>query len=149
MVLAAYPKTRSGDAWAPCGSHSERSLHDSGKAWDWVLADGDVVAPAELRAQADELLEWLLEDLRFQRDMRARRLGIVEMIWFGRLWTSETKKWDPYPLADCSDPEVSNNTCHRNHVHFTFSDAGAGGRTTWWDGFAGFIASLLDRIFQR
>ena len=68
MVLAAYPGTRSGDSWAPCDTHSTTSLHHSGRAWDWVVAPTGEAASPSARAQADELLGWLLEPVDGQPD---------------------------------------------------------------------------------
>ncbi len=146
MVLNAYPGTVAGNAWASCDTHSPSSLHHSGRAWDWVLAGDGAVASPEAIDAAYELLGWLLETMDGQPDARARRLGIVEIIWFGELWTSHTRKWDPYPIADCTDPASDNTTCHRDHVHFTFSRSGAEGDTSWWRGTEGFIRSLLETI---
>jgi len=146
IVLAAYPNTVSGDAWAPCDSHSSTSLHHSGRAWDWVVAADNEIATPEVRAQVDELLRWLLAPEGTEPHARARRLGIVEIIWFDQLWTSGTRAWVPYPVFDCTDPAVSNTTCHRDHAHFTFSRSGADAQTTWWLGWRGFTWSALDSV---
>ncbi len=148
MVLAAYPSSWSGELWAPCNSpnHVSTSLHHSGRAWDWfVTAMGDRAGSVE-RAMADELLAWLLEPLDGVADARARRLGMVEIIWFDHRWSAHTKAWLPYNQQGCPDPAASNTGCHRDHVHFGFSAAGADANTTWWRGDAGWLLSSVDSL---
>ena len=148
MVLAAYPASWSGDLWSPCNSpnHISTSAHHAGRAWDWfITATGNRAGLAE-RAIADELLAWLLEPLDGVIHARARRLGIVEIIWFDQRWSAQTKAWLPYNLQGCPDPAASNTGCHRDHVHFGFSAAGADANTTWWRGDLGWVLSSLDTL---
>jgi hypothetical protein len=148
MVLAAYPASRSGDLWSPCNSpnHISTSSHHAGRAWDWfVTATGNRADTAE-RAIADDLLAWLLDPLGGVAHARARRLGIVEIIWFDQRWSAQTKAWLPYNLQGCPDPAASNTGCHRDHVHFGFSAAGADANTTWWRGDIGWVLSSLDTL---
>ena len=148
MVLAAYPASWSGDLWSPCNSpnHISTSAHHAGRAWDWfVTGMGNRAGTAE-RAIADELLAWLLEPLDGVAHARARRLGLVEIIWFDQRWSAQTKAWLPYNLQGCPDPAASNTGCHRDHVHFGFSGAGADGNTTWWRGDVGYVLSSLDTL---
>jgi hypothetical protein len=148
MVLAAYPTSWSGELWSPCNSpnHISTSSHHAGRAWDWfVTATGDRAGTAE-RAIADELLAWLLEPLDGVAHARARRLGIVEIIWFDQRWSAQTRAWLPYNLQGCPDPAASNTGCHRDHVHFGFSAAGADANTSWWRGEAGWVVSSLDTL---
>lgn len=154
MVLSTYPQTQSGDAWAPCSSprHMSTSNHHAGRAWDWFIAPEGSRASSAERAAPDELVQWLLETVDGEPHMRARRLGIVEIIWFDQLWQSRAgyRYLRPYPLQGCPDPNASNTGCHRDHVHFGFSTAGANGQTTWWQGLAGLLLStvgwLLDAL---
>ncbi len=92
--------------WAPCNSpnHISTSTHHAGRAWDWfVTAMGNRSEGAE-RAMADELVAWLLEPVDGVADARARRLGIVEMIWFDQRWSAQTKAWRPYNEQGLSRP---------------------------------------------
>jgi hypothetical protein len=78
-------------------------------------------------ARASALLDWLLEkDARGKKYGNARRLGIMYIIWNRRIWSSEQAKdgWRPYAGANP----------HTNHVHFSFSWAGAMRRTSFWTG---------------
>lgn len=128
MVLAAYPASWSGDLWSPCNSpnHISTSLHHAGRAWDWfVTTTGNRAGTAE-RAMADELLAWLLEPVDGVADARARRLGIVEIIWFDQRWSAQAKAWLRYNQQGCPDPAASNTGCHRDHVHFGVTDCRCG-----------------------
>jgi hypothetical protein len=146
MVLAAYPASWSGDLWAPCNSpnHISTSTHHAGRAWDWFVTTMGNRSEGVERAMADELLAWLLEPVDGVADARARRLGIVEMIWFDHRWSAQTKAWRPYNEQGCPDPAANNTGCHRDHVHFGFSTAGADANTTWWRGDAGWVLSSAD-----
>ncbi len=149
MVLGAYPESASGDIWGPCNTHSPFSLHHAGRAWDWfITVPGNLASDAE-RAVADELVNWLLEPVDGERHMRLRRLGITEIIWFDHIWTSESRRWHVYDLNGCPDPDVSNTTCHRDHVHFTFTVEGANGHTSWWLGLLGWWLAFLGNLFPR
>ena len=94
----------------------------------------------------DELVGWLTQPVDGVADARARRLGIVEIIWFDQRWSSQTKAWLPYNEQGCPDPAASNTGCHRDHVHFGFSAAGADGNTSWWRGDLGLVLSTLDTL---
>jgi hypothetical protein len=143
MVLEAYPESTSGDIWAPCDTHAPFSLHHAGRAWDWfITAPGNRATDSE-KLIADELINWLLEPVDDVPHMRLRRLGIVEIIWFDRLWTTESRSWESYTFNGCPGPNVSNTTCHRDHVHFGFTVQGANGHTSWWLGLLGWLLSLL------
>jgi hypothetical protein len=148
MVLGAYPASWSGELWSPCNSpkHISTSLHHAGRAWDWfVTAEGNR-AESSARAIGDELVDWLTEPVDGVADARARRLGIVEIIWFDQRWSAQTKAWLPYNEQGCPDPAASNTGCHRDHVHFGFSAAGADANTSWWRGDVGLVLSSLDTL---
>jgi hypothetical protein len=148
MVLAAYPASWPGELWAPCNSpsHISTSLHHAGRAWDWFVTGMGNRAGASERAMADELLAWLLEPVDGVADARARRLGIVEIIWFDQRWSAQTRALLPYNEQGCPDPAANNTGCHRDHVHFGFSTAGADANTTWWKGDAGWVLSSADSL---
>ena len=118
LVLAAFPATGCYGISRPCDVPG-RSEHKEGRAWDWrVDAEHD-------RDSVDELLSWLLTtDEHGNRHAVARRIGLMYMIWSGRIWGAYAAQdmWRPY---DGPHP-------HLDHVHFSFSWAGALGRTSWW-----------------
>lgn len=112
----------------PCAGGS--SEHYEGRAVDWQVS---VRNPTQA-AQATTLIKWLIgKDVRGQAFGNARRFGVMYIIWNNRIWGSYSPNaWRP--LGSCaSTPQPSlDSTCHRNHVHFSLSWAGAMGRTSWW-----------------
>jgi hypothetical protein len=104
-----------------CGSR--RSEHYEGRALDYALLAHD----ADDAAVADDLLDWLLAtDEHGNRHAMARRLGIMYIIWNGRIWRAYRPRWRPYAC------DGTPSGCHTNHIHVSFSWAGARRRTTWW-----------------
>jgi len=100
-----------------CGGQQATSDHHAGAAFDWgQRAD----RPAEA-ASVDRVLEWLTATREGVAAAYARRMGLRYWIWDGRIWT-HAKGWQPYSGA----------SAHRDHVHFSFSDDGAAGRSTWY-----------------
>jgi hypothetical protein len=125
VVLAAHPDTGDGGIVRDChaGGTSE---HKEGRAWDWML---DAHQPQDAAA-ADEVLTWLLaEDADGTPHALARRLGVLYVIWDGRIWSAARadQGWQPYTGA----------SPHTDHVHLSFSSAGARGETSFfadvWD----------------
>lgn len=79
------------------------------------------------RAAARQVFTWLFRaDPSGRRFAMARRLGVMYIIHNRRIWGSyrATEGWRPYIGANP----------HTDHVHFSFSWAGARKRTSWWDG---------------
>ena len=123
MVLKAYPKTSDSGISRACdvGGTSE---HKEGRAWDWH------VSSFTQDATARELLHWLLATDKYgNKNARARRLGIMYMIYDKRIWGAyrASEGWRPYSCSGVTG-------CHQDHVHFSFSWAGARERTSWWSG---------------
>jgi peptidoglycan hydrolase-like protein with peptidoglycan-binding domain len=126
LLLGAYGGrdlgvTRACDA----GSVSE---HKEGRAWDWGL---DSSNPAE-KALAKQFLDWLLAPgpngmVAFQ----ARRLGVMYVIYDGRIWSSyrASEGWRKY----------SGGESHGDHVHISLAWNGATKRTSFWTGKAAQI----------
>jgi hypothetical protein len=106
-----------------CGAGT--SEHYEGRALDYML---DVNNAAD-RAVAEDLISWLLAtDRHGNRHAIARRLGVMYIIW-------NAQTWGAYRPADGWRPRPCNGTpsdCHTNHVHISFSRAGASRQTTWW-----------------
>ncbi len=122
LLLEAYPGTTSGAIWAKCGTHSETSDHHAGRAFDWTVIDHE--------AQAEQAVDWLLATVDGTPHMRARRMGLYYIIWDDRIWSASKREWAPY--LDCDEPGQDETACHRDHVHFSFGEDGADGRTSWW-----------------
>ena len=141
MVLRAYPGTGPGGISRACnvGGQSE---HKEGRAWDWTVSASN---PGHRRA-VDGLFEWLLEADRFGNEhARARRLGIMYMIWNKRIW-STWGGWDTYCVmkrGTCIDPEDKTaRHPHTDHVHFSFTWAGARKKTTFWNPSRSYVAGI-------
>jgi hypothetical protein len=87
----------------------------------------DIHNPQDMAAVSD-LMRWLLSVP--GRDgvgaVNARRLGIMYVIFNGRIWGA-------YRAADGWRPYGGANS-HTDHVHFSFSWAGAWGHTSFWTG---------------
>jgi hypothetical protein len=96
----------------PCAGHAN-SYHIEGRALDfYVNAD-------EPRAQA--IVNWMLAaDEYGNPEARARRWGIIEIIWKDLIWVAG-EGWRPCP--SCGP--------HYDHIHFSFSRAGALAQTSW------------------
>jgi hypothetical protein len=122
LVRRAYPETRSYGISRAChlGGVSE---HKEGRAWDWgVHAD----RPEE-RAAADAVVSWLMAtDEAGNRHAMARRLGVMYVIWNRHIWSA--------PLADAGWRPYRGASPHVDHVHISFSPAGALGLTSFWRG---------------
>lgn len=121
LVLAAYPGTRDGGIVRACdrGGPSE---HKEGRAWDWMV---DAHDPEEA-AQAGQLLSWLLAtDEDGNEQAMARRLGVMYVIWDGRIWSQER--------ADEGWRDYGGASPHTDHVHLSFTRRGAAMETTYWD----------------
>jgi hypothetical protein len=130
IVLKAYPGTGSSGIVRAC-SVGGRSEHKEGRAWDWRLNH----ANATQRAQASNLTAWLFATDRYgNRFANARRLGVMYVIWNGKIWSSykASSGWQPY----------SGSSPHRDHMHVSFSWAGALKRTSYWSGkVSGVVAA--------
>ncbi len=127
MLLAQYPTTSPGAIWADHG-HSKDSDHYAGRAFDWMMnKSGGNASPIE-KARGDSLVSWLLEEVDGVPHMRVRRLGIKYIVWYNRIWSTTNKGWKEH--KDCLSG--GNGDCHRNHVHFSFGEAGANGNVSWW-----------------
>ena len=130
LVLAAYPGTRDSGIVRSC-SVGGTSEHKEGRAWDWRVSATDPVQAA----QAADLLDWLLAPDEFgNAGAMARRLGVMYVIWDSRVWKSyqAARGWQPYVGA----------SPHTDHVHLSFSWAGALGATSYW---SGTVAPVMTR----
>ncbi len=109
------------------------SEHKEGRALDYGLG----ISNATERAQAQELLDWLLAPDRYGNPhAMARRLGIWYVIFNKQEWSaaSSNKTWVPYSC----NPGAETDECHVEHIHFSFGWAGAKRQTSWWTGSSSF-----------
>lgn len=124
LVMKTYPVTQDWGSLRDC-TDDGISEHLDGRAWDWKV---DVNDPEEFAAATD-LLNWLTAEGPNGEDAYwARRLGIMYMGYNHRIWGAYRAR-EGWRKLSPSDP-------HTDHVHFSFSWAGAFGRTSFWDGVA-------------
>lgn len=124
LVMKTYPVTQDWGSLRNCTDDGV-SEHLDGRAWDWKV---DVKDPEEFAAATD-LLNWLMADGPNGEDAYwARRLGIMYIGYNHRIWGAYRAR-EGWRKLSPSDP-------HTDHVHFSFSWAGAFGRTSFWDGKA-------------
>ena len=124
LVMSTYPVTRDWGSMRDCTDDGV-SEHLDGRAWDW---NADVNKPKQFAAATD-LINWLMAEGPDGEDAYwARRLGIMYIGYNGRLWGS-------YRAGE-GWRKLQNSNPHTDHVHFSFSWAGAFGRTSFWDGTA-------------
>ena len=99
----------------PCNV-SATSYHREGRALDFY------VNATEPRAQA--IVDWILATDEYGNPhSKARRLGIIEIIWKDSIWASD----QPGGFRPCP-------TCgpHNDHIHFSFTREGANAHTSWF-----------------
>ena len=121
-VLRAYPGSGDYGIVRAC-DRGGTSEHKEGRAWDWRV---NAAVPWQ-RAAAQALLSWLLaKDDAGNPAAMARRLGIMYIIWDGRIWRSyrASAGWLPFDGA----------SRHSDHVHFSFSWEGALRETSFFTG---------------
>lgn len=100
----------------PC-SVSSTSYHREGRALDFY------VNASEPRAQS--IVNWILATDEYgNRHSKARRLGIVEIIWKNVIWTSDRANEGFRPCSSCGP--------HYDHIHFSFTREGANAQTSWF-----------------
>jgi hypothetical protein len=129
-LLRAYPGTRSLGIVRAC-SAGGRSEHKEGRAFDW---GGLRASRAADRAKVRNFTTWLFATDRYgNRRANARRLGIQYVIWNKRIWGSYNAAagWRPYTGANK----------HTDHVHISFTWAGARKQTSFWTGKVGNVAA--------
>ncbi|WP_434440273.1 hypothetical protein [Lentzea sp. E54] len=97
------------------------SEHHEGRALDYHFNYYDTAD----RAKAEDFLAWLLAtDQHGNAHAMARRLGVMYLIWNNRIWESYRPNlgWQPY----------NGDSPHTDHIHISFSWAGAHKQTSWW-----------------
>jgi hypothetical protein len=124
MLLAYYDAGRSGGISRHC-SIGGRSEHKEGRAFDWMLSAN---RPAE-RAVAEQFIDWLLgRGPEGEAAYNARRLGVMYVIWNGRIWSAD-HAWLGWIRYRGPNPHV-------DHIHISLTWSGAMKRTSFWTGVA-------------
>ena len=114
-----------------CGGGT--SEHLEGRAFDWTL---DASRKAD-RQRAKAFLDRAFRtDRHGNPDARARRMGIMYVIWKDRMYAA----WDefepePYLSSSCKTRRKCSKTLrHRDHLHVSLSRQGGRGETSWYAG---------------
>jgi hypothetical protein len=122
MALSQYPSSRNLGVSRAC-SAGGRSEHKEGRAFDW----GVLASRPEEHAAAEQLVARLLAEDEFgNRHALARRMGVMYIIWNRRIWSASR--------ADAGWRAYTGPNGHVDHVHVSFSWAGARGETSYWSG---------------
>jgi hypothetical protein len=126
FILATYPSTGNSGIVRACniGGTSE---HKEGRAWDWTAN----VNNAGQKDIADTVIAWLLKtDEHGNACALARRTGMMYFIWNKQIWGAYRS-----PNGSCATAgwkAYTGTNPHTDHVHLSFSWAGANQQTTWW-----------------
>jgi hypothetical protein len=127
-LLKAFPTTRSLGIVRAC-SVGGQSEHKEGRAFDWGGLNAHSAAD---RARVARFVKWLAKTDKYgNRYAMMRRLGIQYLIWNHKIWGSYSASagWRKYTGADP----------HTNHVHISFTWAGARKTTSFWTGKVGNV----------
>ena len=116
-------------ACRPILGSGELSLHAEGRAVDWELDNRE---PRQRRI-ADGLIDAWLKRRHGHDHALARRMGIQEIIWNCRIWTSGRPDDGLVAYAPCS-ASTDRTARHENHVHVGLNHDGAGRRSSFWAG---------------
>ncbi|WP_299049919.1 hypothetical protein [uncultured Nocardioides sp.] len=114
----------------PCSSGGQ-SEHKEGRALDWTMDATKTADKAAVRRWLDDVFA---ADGQGRPHAKARRMGIMYIIWDDKIWRSYDEfavgAYTPCkPVTDCSK-----TARHRDHVHVSLSRAGGRGDTSWYAG---------------
>ena len=118
-LLGAHPGTRNLGITRACHIGG-RSEHKEGRAFDW----GAYVSRPVERAAVERFIDQLFAtDAHGNPHALARRMGVMYLVWNGRIWSAyrASEGWRPY----------SGPSPHTDHIHISLSRAGADGRTSF------------------
>lgn len=124
---------RFGSISRSCGPGT--SEHKEGRAFDWTVS---------VRSGADRMRVRRFLDSLFATDAagnphaRARRMGVMYVIWNDRIWSAGGGfRSEPYLNSSCRTLRRCSPTLrHLNHVHISITRSAARGLTSWYAGRA-------------
>lgn len=120
-LTTRFPGTGTGRIVIPC-TGSGVSEHKEGRAVDWIVC----ACNERQKDQAKAAIRLLLKtDAWGNRHARARRLGVMYIIWNRRMWRAY-RPWDGWQPYD-GDP-------HADHMHISLARKGGQARTSFWTG---------------
>lgn len=109
------------------------SEHKEGRAFDWMLD----ASSSRDRAIARELLDLVFAtDRQGNEDARARRMGIMYIIWNDHMYPAYNGfEREDYRSSSCRRLRKCSPTLrHRDHMHISLSRLGGQGLTSWYEG---------------
>ena len=116
----------------PC-SDAGTSEHKEGRAFDWTLD----ATTEDGRASAQAFMDFVFAaDKAGDEDARARRMGIMYIIWDDHIY-SAWRQFEPADYLSSSCPSVkkcSKTLRHRDHLHVSLTREAGKGLTSWYDG---------------
>jgi hypothetical protein len=93
-------------------------------------------ARADDRAEVERFLRKLFKaDAAGEEDARARRMGVMYVIWDDHMYASYRDEFAPsnYLSSSCARKRDCSATLrHRDHVHISLSKAGGRAATSWY-----------------
>ncbi len=109
------------------------SEHKEGRAFDWRL---DASRKADRLRAAAFLAQVKQTDKAGNTDARARRMGIMYIIWNDHMYSAwDGFERDDYLSSSCKTKKKCSKTLrHRDHMHISLSRPGGKGVTSWYDG---------------
>ncbi len=116
----------------PC-SDAGTSEHKEGRAFDWTLD----AATKSGRQSAQAFMDFVFSpDQAGDEDARARRMGIMYVIWDDHIY-SAWRQFEPedYLSSSCKSVKKCSKTLrHRDHLHVSLTRQAGKGLTNWYDG---------------
>ncbi|HYH34036.1 MAG TPA: hypothetical protein VD814_02675 [Nocardioides sp.] len=116
----------------PC-DYGGTSEHKEGRAFDWTL---DATKDRHRAVARAFLAEIRATDRRGNTDARARRMGIMYVIWNDHMYSAgDGFAKEDYLSSSCRRKRSCSATLrHRDHMHISLGWPGARGRTSFYDG---------------
>jgi hypothetical protein len=110
-----------------------QSEHKEGRAFDWMVT---VRKKADRKRVKRFLKDIFATDAAGNRDAKARRMGIMYVIWDDRIWSAyggfRARRYKHYGCKKVS--RCSATLRHRDHVHISITRHAAKGRYSWYAG---------------
>lgn len=107
------------------------SEHQEGRAIDWFV---DATTPRGRAAARRVLDDLFAPDAAGNRAVKARRMGVMYVIWNDRMY-SAWREFRPEPYLSSSCPSrrrCSATLRHRDHVHVSLTRRAARAQTSWY-----------------
>jgi len=135
-LLGRWIVRTQGGAFGGISRHCSRgsvSEHEEGRAFEWAL-EGRREQDGRIAARFLALVR--APDRAGNTDARARRMGIMYIIWNDHVYRSYDDEFarQDYRSSSCRRKGPCSKTLrHRDHMHISLSWAGARARTSWYE----------------